>query len=165
MNGGSFMTTLERALPGRQNAKDWLTLKIVEVLASPMDDKAAEKLARYNDAYNAVCQWSGGDGLSELSGEDAKEWAQRMENSDGTHGAHWTLEQAKKVMEQNEFECAPVEFWMALCMMYSDYSKAAQKHGVGNSVEFYADMACAFLKDKDAPKDKLARYYRHIVNT
>ena len=152
---------LEKALPGRQNAKDWLTLKIVETMSAPMDDKAADRLARYNAAYNAICQWSEEPG--ELSLADAKEWSSLMENSDGTRGAHWTLDQAKMVMEQNEINCDPVAFWMALCMIYSDYSQAAQKHGVGNSVEFYADMARAFLEDKDAPKDKLARYYKCIV--
>ena len=54
-------------------------------------------------------------------------------------------------------------FWAALCMMYSDYATAASKHGVGGDVDFYIDMACAFLNDKDAPKDKLARYYEHIA--
>lgn len=99
-----------------------------------------------------------------FTAEMAEQWLRRMDNEDGTHGAHWTLDQAKQVMAQRGIECDPVQFWTTLNMMYSDYSKAAQKHGVGNSVEFYADMACAFLKDKDAPKDKLARYYRHIVN-
>lgn len=48
-------------------------------------------------------------------------------------------------------------------MMYSDYAAAASKHGVGGDVDFYIDMACAFLNDKNAPKDKLARYYEHIA--
>ena len=155
---------LEKALPGRQNAKDWLTVKIVETLSAPMDENGAVKLAQYNAAYNATCQWSGEE-EEPFQMEDAKMWAKRMENMDGTHGPHWTFEQAQQVMEQNGFSCDPVQFWMALCMMYSDYSKAAQKHGVGNSVEFYADLAQAFLEDKDAPKDKLERYYRSIVES
>lgn len=48
-------------------------------------------------------------------------------------------------------------------MMYSDCAKAANRHGVGGDVDFYVDMAQAFLDDKDAPRDKLARYYKFIA--
>ena len=49
-------------------------------------------------------------------------------------------------------------------MMYSDYSGVAEKYGV-SIAEFYADMARAFLMDKDGPgaKKKLAAYYHGIV--
>lgn len=156
------MATLYKALPGRENAKDWLTLKIVENLSVPMDDRVAARLADYGTAYNIVCQWSREDGHP-FSMEDAKEWARHMENSDGTKGPHWTYEQAEQIMRQCGVEADPIQFWITICMMYGDYSKAAQKHGVGNSVEFYADLAQAFLEDKDAPKDKVGRYYRYIV--
>ena len=37
-------------------------------------------------------------------------------------------------------------------------------HGIpASKIEFYADMAKAFLDDKDAQPDKLARYYEYIV--
>ena len=49
---------LAQALPGRENAKDWMTMKIVECMASPMDEQTAVKLNAYNGAYNAICQWS-----------------------------------------------------------------------------------------------------------
>ena len=50
-------------------------------------------------------------------------------------------------------------------MMYSDYSGVAEKYGV-SIAEFYADMARAFLMDKDGPgaKEKLGAYYHGIVN-
>ena len=57
----------------------------------------------------------------------------------------------------------PIEFWVALCMIYSDYSNIAKKHGVGGNLEFYVDMAKAFLNDKDAAPDKLSNYYNYIV--
>jgi hypothetical protein len=50
-------------------------------------------------------------------------------------------------------------------MKYSDYCKVAQKYGVDRP-EFYADMAKAFLKDKDfhgEPEEKLYLYYKCIV--
>ena len=89
-----------------------------------------------------------------------------MENSDGTPWCSLDAGTSQKVMEQNEFECAPVEFWMALCMMYSDYSKSCSKStALEIQLNFMPIWPVHFLKDKDAPKDKLARYYRHIVNT
>lgn len=38
-----------------------------------------------------------------------------------------------------------------------------KKHGVGGSLDFYVDMAKAFLEDKDAADDKLLKYYKDIM--
>lgn len=93
----------------------------------------------------------------------AREWTSKMENEDGTKGPHWNMEQIKKVMEQRNMIGDPVEFWVAMNMMYSDYCKVAKKLGV-NSVDFYAEMAKAFLEDKDTGvPDKLTAYYENIV--
>lgn len=93
----------------------------------------------------------------------AREWTAKMENEDGTKGPHWNMEQIKKVMEQRNLTGDPVEFWVAMNMMYSDYCKVAKKLGV-NSVDFYAEMAKAFLEDKDTGvPDKLSAYYENIV--
>ena len=43
-------------------------------------------------------------------------------------------------------------------MMYSDYCRVAEKVGA-SSLDFYAYMAKAFLDDRDAAPNKLARYY------
>lgn len=172
------MGTLEKALPGRQNAKDWLTLKIVECMAEPMDERVAGRLETYNAAYNAICQWSESDDASveapgqirtleaggrDLTDQEAKMWTSNMQNVDGTNGPHWTLDQAKQVMTQRGINCNPAEFWVALNIIYSDYCKVAKKHNVGNSIDFYADMAKAFLDDKDAGPDKLVKYYQFVV--
>ena len=93
----------------------------------------------------------------------AEEWTANMENEDGTKGPHWSFEQAKQVMAQRGIECDPAEFWAALNMIYSDYVKVAKKFNVGSNIDFYVDMAKAFLDDKDAGPDKLAKYYRYVV--
>lgn len=59
-------------------------------------------------------------------------------------------------------DCEPLQFWIAMNMIYSDYVKVAKKLGM-NNVDFYACMAKAFLDDKDAQPDKLARYYEYVV--
>lgn len=98
-----------------------------------------------------------------LTMEDAEEWVNSMSNEDGTHGAHWTIDQVKQVMAQRKIDCDPVEMWAAMNMIYSDYYKAAKKHGVGGNLDFYIDMAKAFLDDKDARKNKISAYYEYIA--
>lgn len=162
---------LAHALPGRENAKDWLTMKIVECMSSPMDEQIAGKLSAYNGAYNAICQWDedehpkGKDASAQksFSMEVAKEWTKRMKNEDGTSGPHWTSEQAKQIMAQRNISLDPAEFYATLNMIYSDFSPVAKKHGLGGSLDFYVDMAKAFLNDKDAAPNKLSNYYNHVV--
>lgn len=93
----------------------------------------------------------------------AKEWVAKMQNEDGTKGPHWTMDQTTKVMEQRGIKEDPAKFYAALNMMYSDYCEVAKKINA-NNMDFFAEMAKAFLKDKDvgAP-DKLAAYYEYVV--
>lgn len=161
---------LAQALPGRENAKDWLTMKIVECMASPMDEQTAGKLNAYNGAYNAICQWSEEEPPKQKSSsvgaftmEAAKEWTKNMKNEDGTSGPHWTLEQAKQIMAQRKIGYPPQCFWVILNSIYSDYSTVAKKHGLGGSLDFYVDMAKSWLDDKDAVPDKINSYYNYIV--
>lgn len=97
-----------------------------------------------------------------LTREMAEEWLANIENEDGTTGPHWTMEQAKQVMAQKGVQGDPVEFWVALNMMYSDYCKVAKKVAA-NNIDFYVEMAKAFLDDKDAAPHKLGMYYEYVV--
>jgi hypothetical protein len=97
-----------------------------------------------------------------LTQELAEAWTAHMENTDGTTGPHWTLEQSKHVQAQRNIPGDPVAFWAVLDSIYSDYGAVARKYGV-DSVNFYADMAAAWLEDADANPDKAGLYYRHIV--
>lgn len=101
-------------------------------------------------------------GVKPLTRETAEEWIRKLENEDGTSGAHWNYDQTKQVITQKGLDCDPVEFFVAMNLMYSDYGKVAKKMGV-NNLDFYVDMAKAFLDDKDAAEDKLARYYEYVV--
>lgn len=106
----------------------------------------------------------GAEGKSDgkMDEKTAEEWTAQMKNVDGTKGAHWKMEQVKQVQQVRKIECDPVEFFVAMNMMYSDYNKVARAHGV-NNVDFYADMAKAFLDDKDAADNKLMAYYECVV--
>lgn len=105
------------------------------------------------------------DGLSK---DEAKRWAARMENADGTTGPHWTMEQTTAVAESMGIQASVVPRWawgVTMNMMYSDYYAVAMEFGV-NRPEFYAALAKAFLMDKDAPapEEKLCEYYKHIAS-
>lgn len=105
------------------------------------------------------------DGLSK---DEAKRWAARMENADGSVGAHWTMEQTDAVAEERGVSPDEVSRWawgVTMNMMYSDYYDVAMEFGV-NRPEFYAALAKAFLMDKDAPapEEKLCEYYKHIAS-
>lgn len=103
-----------------------------------------------------------GKGIQPLDKEAANRWTESMKNEDGTNGPHWTMEQTKQIQSQKGIECDPLKFWVAMNMVYSDYSKVAKKLNVNNA-DFYAGMAEAFLEDKDAQADKLERYYEFVV--
>ena len=97
----------------------------------------------------------------------AEAWCAKMANEDGTTGPHWTMEQTTAVAESVGVvfdQLAPWCWWAAMCMMYSDYCGVASRYGVGTA-EFYADMAKAFLFDRDAggPRAKMAAYYHGIA--
>ena len=93
----------------------------------------------------------------------AEKWMRSMENEDGTKGPHWSMDQVKMLMGQRGISADPWAFMAALNAMYSDYSKVFKKHGIGDKMDLYVDLAKAFIDDKDAQPDKLARYYQYIV--
>ena len=66
-------------------------------------------------------------------------------------------------MEQRGIKEDPARFYAAINMMYSDYSEVAKKINA-NNMDFFAEMAKAFLQDKDTgAQDKLAAYYEYVV--
>lgn len=101
-------------------------------------------------------------GPEQMDHEAVKRWMDKLQNADGSKGPHWSFDQAKQLMAQKSIDCDPDEFWAALNMMFSDYAPVAKKHNA-STVDFYVEMAKAFLDDKDAKPDKLGRYYRAVV--
>lgn len=79
-------------------------------------------------------------------------WVSGMENADGTTGEHWTKEETKEVAESMGItpDC---KWYGVMNMMYSDYFEVASAYGV-NTPDFYAEMAKAFIEDKDGKENK-----------
>lgn len=98
-----------------------------------------------------------------MTKEMAKRWVSQMVGDDGTIGEHWTMEQTEQVRNQRGLvECDPNEFYVSMNLMWSDYGTVAKRMGVGNT-DFFAEMAKAFLHDKDSVDGKLMAYYSAIV--
>lgn len=119
----------------------------------------------YRKGSERSAGYGSGQGYAPLTKQRAEEWAEQMENVDGTHGPHWTMDQVKQVMAQKKIDCDPVAFFVTLNMMYSDYAKVAKELGVSN-MDFYIKMAKAFLDDPDGPgpEEKIAKYYEFVAN-
>lgn len=103
-----------------------------------------------------------GHKATRLDPKMAEEWMQMLVNEDGTKGPHWTLDQAKTVMQQHNLSFDPYEFWAVLNAIYSDDVAVAKKYGV-NKPEYYIDRAKAWLSDKDAVEGKAAAYFCYVV--
>lgn len=78
---------------------------------------------------------------------DAKSWTARMVNADGSHGAHWTMEQtsaAARSIGVDPESIGAAAWFAAMNMIYSDYCAVAREFGVDRP-DFYARMARAFF--------------------
>ena len=112
--------------------------------------------------------YSGNDGEeAELTRTDAEAWVAAMQNEDPAkpRGGKWTIDQVKPYAQKHGFRTDGArlyEFWAAMNAMYSDFGEMAKRYNVATP-DFFADMAKAFLLDKDAVDGKVARYYRCIV--
>ena len=84
------------------------------------------------------------------------------DDTDGTTGPHWSMEQTEQARKQRGIDCDPLAFYVTMNMMHSDYCKAAEKVNA-SSVDFYAYMARAFVDDKDAGDGKISRYFSCVV--
>lgn len=124
-----------------------------ELLDEVMEE-VAERFPVYYKKFSDKLHKIFGHTEEDLTEAEAKEYVARMENKDGTHGAHWSLLQVKRLAERRpelkRYDC--LAFYVVLNMMYSDYYCA------GKSDDYYIMLAEDFLNDKDAPSDKVHRY-------
>ncbi len=145
--------------------KDELKEELKEYMAMPITANSVKEITSMLECYDAVCDFEKEYGSHEITKHEAREWVESMENADGTKGEKWGWEDAEKYREKFYPDIKPCLWFIALNMMYSDYSEVARKYGV-DSPRFYADMAHAFLQDKDGgtPEEKIDGYYRGIVD-
>ena len=140
-----------------------------EIMERPVTLGRAEEVMVYADAICALHKldddhFREATKMIEFTEDDAKAWTARMENEDGTTGPHWSMGQTDAVANVAGVHVDKLTFWACLNMMYSDYYSVAAKYGLDRP-EFYADLAKAFLMDKDAggAEAKMAGYYHWVV--
>ena len=150
-----------------KNYKERLEKGICEYMQNPISERSADAVKTMLKCWEHVDNLQKSMECQELTKEQAIKWNAGMLNADGSMGGHWTMEETTSVAEQKgiKFEHIPYYAWnVAMNMMYSDYCYVADKYGVG-TVDFYADMAKAFLFDKDGgqPMEKISAYYYAIA--
>ena len=159
----------------RNKAELWADIR--ELANTPLSTSReallVESLAAY-DALRRVAKYIGEQSIHEdtedfeddedpaFSSQMAVEWAESLQNADGTRGPHFSREKAREIQRQYGVDCDPVLFWAVINSLYSDYDEALKKNNA-STTEMYACLAKAWIKDEDAVPDKAAAYYRYIV--
>lgn len=104
-----------------------------------------------------------------LTEEEMKKWVESLENSDGTKGETFTMDEAKAIAKKvgaTYKNYTEMDFWVVLNSVYSDYSESLKRAGAASeSPTTYGQIALAWLEDDDSyePDEKLYRYYTEIV--
>lgn len=106
----------------------------------------------------------------EIEQREAEMWMKKLKNEDGSKGAHWNREQVNKLFKEHKIEektggeVSEDEFYYVMNMLYSDYCKALKENNI-NSIKVYVELAIAWLMDKDAAENKLARYFYCVTDS
>lgn len=141
--------------------KEKLEKGITEYMTMPISERSATAVCGMLTCLEKVNHFVKDHNKKEdtpLTKEEYSEWLESMKNEDGSIGAHWTKAESNTFPHNSSEDC-----WNAIMnMMYSDYFEVAMKYGV-NYPEFYADLAEAFITDKDAGENKVENYYRHVI--
>lgn len=99
---------------------------------------------------------------SKMSEETARKWVSKMENTDGTTGAHWTIDATTAIRDKLGLKhICKYEFWAVMNSLYSDYGKTLAKTNA--TPEIYGELARDWIEDDDAVKAKASAYYRYVV--
>lgn len=103
-----------------------------------------------------------------MTREIAEEWTESMHGSDPAKpsGAKWAADQIKPIAQKYGIPTEGERFWEFFAVMnamYSDYYAVAKKYNM-LTPDFFADMAMAFISDKDAVENKTMMYYECIVD-
>ena len=106
-----------------------------------------------------------------LTKADINHWKHGMENTDGTKGEHYDMQQVMHAAEKLGIRFKDYderEFCLAVNMIYSDYGHIIKRFAQDKDKELLicADFAKAYLEDPDGPEasEKLAIHYHCLTN-
>ena len=99
--------------------------------------------------------------------QTAEEWVAGMVDEDPAvgRGGKWKPDDVRPFAKKYGIQTTGkqfAEFYAMMNAMYSDYSEVAKRYGVTDP-GFFAEMAKAFIHDKDANPDKVQAYYEYVV--
>lgn len=105
-----------------------------------------------------------------LTKAEKNRWKREIENTDGTRGEHFDMQQVMTAAEKlgvkfNEY--SEKDFCLVTNLMYSDYGHIIKKlAGPDKELLICADMAKAYFDDPDGlePEEKLAVHYHCMMN-
>lgn len=105
--------------------------------------------------------------LPEIDEETAIMWVDSMEGEDRSKpkGGKWSPEQLEPIAKKFGLVTKGPEWWAFYAVtnaMYADYCEVAKAYNI-TSPDFYAKLALAFMRDKDALPGKVERYLRYVV--
>ena len=100
--------------------------------------------------------------------ECAKKCVSKMENEDGTNGAHWSIEETTQVAQQyginlNGDKFNKYDWFVSLNMIYSDFYKVVVSMFGNSNTQFFVELAKAWINDKDVPEGKTWKYFKYVV--
>lgn len=160
------------------NIRDYQDRRRIGFGENRMDDDEEEDMRQYGRRYNPDRMNMGGSSHQShqmghadyagdeehLSREEAEKWVRGMKSEDGKTGGRWPLHEIKQYAANFgiQGEDKVVEFFAVMNALATDYGKVAKKHGV-DKVDFWADLAKAFIHDKDAVPGKVKMYYECIA--
>ena len=101
--------------------------------------------------------------IPQMDMEMAEEWTKMMRNDDGSKGAHWPIDKTSAILKQRGYKHTAAEWYAVMNAMYSDFYGVAKKFGLAANPEFFADLANAWLNDKDAVAEKASAYFCCVV--
>ena len=100
--------------------------------------------------------------------EHARYAVEGMENEDGSKGPHWTVEETTSVANQMGINLKSEkhnkwDWYVAMNMIYSDFYKAVVAMTGSANTKHFAELAKAWICDKDISEGKMWHYYVYIM--
>lgn len=121
-----------------------------------------EEMRKYGRRYSAH-EAEKARHTDHLTMGEAEEWVSGMVSEDGHHGARWPFHEIRQYAGNFGIDDDDlVEFFAVINALAADYGMIARKYGV-DKMEYWADMAKAWMHDKDAAPGKAKRYWEYIA--
>ena len=123
---------------------------LADIMEDMIDDLKYTEHHKYKAIEHKLHTLVYGEHLSEYL---AHHWVSHMENKDGTHGEHWTMDQTNQ-FAGNHNHC---DWYAVMNMIYSDY------YNPKFDTNTYVELAHDWINDADVGEGKTLKYYLYVV--